>query len=473
MGGGQDTLYDVLIYGFGYTGKNVLFLCESLGCRCKVIDDGLNIELLNDARFLAFNQLNSYKFKLYLIAVSAKPNTIKAISDKLLAINIDSTLIKTISVDGFNEYYIPYFRMQFPSKDAFIKSILLDDEILTHFQNNYAKFKETHKKKTSSKEAKLLRQKIDKKDTDLNIFAKCYKYATKDIELGVFHYPGFYTFIDQNSPDQNFFFREKIDFERLSKRDESTKIIAILGPSTIYGHNLEINETLTYFLNDLVSSHKKDNFIILNLGISGFTIYEQLLLYNSLLFAIKPEIVISFFLSVELITAKMCCENLLKNHKIFYHTANELSTKQNYFSNIPLFHQLNEINHKISDENILEAICLRAQQFDTIVSNNDGKFYPIIIPILHCKEKWTAREAEGYKKLFQPLPKYYSCERENDPQLIKKFKKMYPKKLYDGNECITNSKKTLFQDWIHPTKGGNRIIAQWLFKILEENGEFD
>ena len=45
--------------------------------------------------------------------------------------------------------------------------------------------------------------------------------------------------------------------------------------------------------------------------------------------------------------------------------------------------------------------------------------------------------------------------------------------MNDGNECITNSKKTLFQDWIHPTKEGNRIIAQWLFKILKENREFD
>lgn len=39
---------NVLIYGFGWTGKAALELCEDMGCECKIIDKRLICPIILD-----------------------------------------------------------------------------------------------------------------------------------------------------------------------------------------------------------------------------------------------------------------------------------------------------------------------------------------------------------------------------------------------------------------------------------------
>ncbi|MDE5602976.1 MAG: hypothetical protein K2I71_03535, partial [Helicobacter sp.] len=74
---------NVLIYGFGWSGKAVLHLCESFGLVCKIVDDGL--EIFDDDKFLTYDSClqNSDEFAIFLIAISGKPKIAQKIYDKL------------------------------------------------------------------------------------------------------------------------------------------------------------------------------------------------------------------------------------------------------------------------------------------------------------------------------------------------------------------------------------------------------
>ena len=79
----------VLIYGFGWSGKATLELCESMGCDCYVIDDSLDISNFNDTRFITYEMLENRVLKgdifdLYWIAVSGKSEIVLKIQNKLL-----------------------------------------------------------------------------------------------------------------------------------------------------------------------------------------------------------------------------------------------------------------------------------------------------------------------------------------------------------------------------------------------------
>ncbi|MDA3969572.1 hypothetical protein [Helicobacter ibis] len=71
---------NVLIYGFGWTGRACLHLLESFGISCKIIDDSLNV--VHD-KFVSLDSVDD--FDLILIAVSNKQNVIDSINNKILA----------------------------------------------------------------------------------------------------------------------------------------------------------------------------------------------------------------------------------------------------------------------------------------------------------------------------------------------------------------------------------------------------
>lgn len=79
----------VLIYGFSWSGKAVLHLCESMGCICKVVDDALDSIMLDDERFITYAMLEDKIsagdcFDMYWIAISSKPQVTQSIQNKLL-----------------------------------------------------------------------------------------------------------------------------------------------------------------------------------------------------------------------------------------------------------------------------------------------------------------------------------------------------------------------------------------------------
>ena len=100
----------VLIYGFGWSGKATLELCESMGCDCYVIDDSLDISNFNDTRFITYEMLENRVLKgdifdLYWIAVSGKSEIVLKIQNKLLSCGGGGKISSLQSY--FQGYFIP------------------------------------------------------------------------------------------------------------------------------------------------------------------------------------------------------------------------------------------------------------------------------------------------------------------------------------------------------------------------------
>ncbi len=71
----------VLIYGFSWSGKAALELCEGIGCDCLVVDDSLDTNF-SDYRFITYQHLedrilSGNVFDMYWIAISGTRNYCK------------------------------------------------------------------------------------------------------------------------------------------------------------------------------------------------------------------------------------------------------------------------------------------------------------------------------------------------------------------------------------------------------------
>lgn len=211
------------------------------------------------------------------------------------------------------------------------------------------------------------------------------------------------------------------------------------------------------------------------MGVSGNTLYDQFLIYSSLLYSLKPEIVISFFYGVEICNSFFYCEFLLKEHDIFYNIQLERLHKKMLESDLPLRYatfrdeEMDTMDTMESQKNIIKSLQIRVKQFYDMVISNKGSFYPIITPLLHCKKHWSKKESVGYIEYFEQIGKFYSFNRDRDVELLEFFKKGMFVKIYDANLCIKDSKETLFNDWIHPNKQGNRLIAKFIVDILKSD----
>lgn len=460
----------VLIYGFGWSGKAILELCESMGCDCCVIDDSLDISNFNDTRFITYEMLenkilNGNIFDLYWIAVSGKPEITFKIQNKLLLCGgggkISKNSICSIVLDGYHRKYLKTIKIKY-STETFIASLLENTFVWKDILEAYKETKRTNLQKDFQRY-----KAINTQCEDLSIFAKIFKYGTRNSAL--MYYPGITLPIDLNKKDKNFFFRHPVDFQGLKQRKR--QIVALFGPSTIQeSYYSDDSETLAFKLQELENVHKNPK-IILNFGITGFTLYEQFLLYSSLIYSLKPEIVVTVFFGVDILSGKVSCEMLLEQHAIFYGgSLLEKDYRDMTQSVAPMRYQFLQTEEKPvlnNDEILLQALQMRLSQFNAMVTSYGGKFYPILNPLLFCKKEWSKEEKESHLATFQ---NFVNIGYEDDLQITELMKtfKTIPRDfmLYDGNDALRDSKETLFSDFIHLTPKGNEKFAQYIKSLV-------
>ena len=460
----------VLIYGFGWSGKATLELCESMGCDCYVIDDSLDISNFNDTRFITYEMLENRVLKgdifdLYWIAVSGKSEIVLKIQNKLLSCGgggkISSNNICSVALDGYHKKYLKIIKAKY-SIETFVTSLLEDTFVWKHILETYRETKRINLQKDFQRY-----KAINGQCEDLSIFAKLFKYGTKNSPL--MYYPGITLPIDLNKKDKNFFFRHPVNFQKLKQREK--QVLALFGPSTIQeSYYSDDSETLAFKLQELENAYKNPK-IILNFGITGFTLYEQFLLYSSLIYPLKPEIVVAVFFGVDILSGKVSCEMLLEQHAIFYGgSLLEKDYRDMTQSVAPMRYQFLQTKEKPvlnNDETLLQALQMRLSQFNAMVTSYGGKFYPILNPLLVCKKEWSKEEKESHLATSQ---NFISIGYEDDLQiteLMKAFKAM-PRDfvLYDGNDALKDSKETLFSDFIHLTPKGNEKFAQYIKSLV-------
>ncbi|MDE6958293.1 MAG: hypothetical protein K2O80_01870, partial [Helicobacter apodemus] len=117
----------VLIYGFGWTGQNMLELCLKLGFECKVVDDGLNLAFTQNDVFIDRKELNIQTFDIYFICC-VKKEVRDVMLQKLQCLNIAQEKIKCIQTYLYGSKIGSLFKEYFSNAEEVLQEWLQESQ---------------------------------------------------------------------------------------------------------------------------------------------------------------------------------------------------------------------------------------------------------------------------------------------------------------------------------------------------------
>lgn len=374
----------VLIYGYGWSGQSALSLFGALGFECYVVDEKLDTDTILDKRFIAPKEALSQSFDLVLVCI-VDEKVAREVAEKLYKQGIPKDKIKYFQTYHYQEKMSKMLKHFFGSAEEILQDCLSESLTMPILHSKILALQSAYfkDKKDSAEYLAQWGDKIRAKFPNQSIFSMLYATSITQKYLEHIAYPCFNIVTSQDKTgDKNFYFIQEVDFESLKNRPKDVKLIACFGNSALRTEYLPIENTITYYLQKHLKSEK---FIVVNFGITGYTTYEQLMLYNALIYPLKPEIVLSFFAGTDFRIGYACCDYLLKKHNIIYSPYfNERAYKIFANSDLPLYYELgtsNRVNPAIQDEEIIGAILERLEQFCLQVVRGGGQihcFYPAI-----------------------------------------------------------------------------------------------
>ncbi|WP_168236708.1 SGNH/GDSL hydrolase family protein, partial [Campylobacter fetus] len=414
----------ILIYAYGFIGKNNYEFMKQFVDEVYVYDDMLS-ELNYQKQFI--KTLKNSKFDSILVSVANK-NTYKNIKDNLSEIFPENII-----------HFAPIF-MEKPS-DLFLNFIsnkfdlnLIKNFDLEKIQNRLKELKTIYFEFRANFDKEMLnkRKSIDEKYADLDIFGKLYKTSSINTKTFNINYPGFSVSYNANCDSRSFYFKDKIDFEKLQNRDK--KLVIVFGNCGLRADYLDEigGGNIVQYLQKYLP-----NYTVLNLGINGSTLFEQINIYNALFYTIKPEFVLTVFGGAEYIEAFVQDQILLKRHSIIYAAMNnETTAKELYKSDLPIHSDfVYTIKKRFNPENsaICKALYERLIQFYNIVNSNNGKFIALLQPF--AIKKINLDEDEKTILLKDSLDEIIAREAD---EFIDEFNKTTKNLSYyfDLNKCL-------------------------------------
>ena len=288
---------NILIYGYGEIGKGLYELCLMLKLHVKVVDDCIPLALVGSKSCISLSALDAGDIDKAFVC-NHNAQIAKKMQDRLLKIGIDKQKIKIFNEVFYKRSFKKILKKSFNHTQDIANELLnnTDDfiESMKKVKQEYFKFKD----KQNLRDAKRLRE-FDA--LGLNAFATMYATKALSNDINCILYPGFSVGCS-GGKDLEFHFMDKIDFLALSKRPKDLKLVACFGDSCMQGDYLQENHRLTYLLQKRLGEGYK----VLNFGISGFSQYEQMMLYNALVYPLKPEIVISLFMGWDFFNYVSC-----------------------------------------------------------------------------------------------------------------------------------------------------------------------
>lgn len=305
-----------------------------------------------------------------------------------------------------------------------------------------------------------------KNNIDIDIFYK--SYIVNHPSSNTIFYPGFHL-IPSRSINLGRYWRTHI-CSLFHKSLNSFKTIILLGNSSLRGDYLREEETISYFVQERLGCKYK----IINLGVNGYTIYEQMLLYNAVLFAIKPDFVISIAIGADWEYGLITCKRLLKEWKMIYSP-----TWEHNIQSVKKISTLNKMRYLPiarkylnNDDKINEAIVFRIKQFKKIVETNNGIFLCFCQILSPFKKYLTQKEQIARNNELslkdRALKELLNKRVYNLHKLL--IKNIGNKKyFYDCNKIIKDSKNTIFDmDYIHQNEYGSKITADFIAEKIKE-----
>ncbi|RUT50332.1 SGNH/GDSL hydrolase family protein [Campylobacter fetus] len=448
----------ILIYAYGFIGKNNYEFMKQFFDEVYVYDDMLNMSGLS--KHFIKNLDSEIKFDIILVSVADK-KLYKNIKNKLSA-HFESNIIQfaPIILTKPSDLFLNFIADKFDKK--LIENYNLDNIIkhIEQLKDQYREFRLNFDRSALQK-----REDFDLKCPNLDIFQKIYKTGKILPKCKTISYPGFNVMFSSGCDERSFYFKDKIDFEKLQNRDK--KLVIVFGNCGLRADYLDEigGGNIVQYLQKYLP-----NYTVLNLGINGSTLFEQINIYNALFYTIKPEFVLTVFGGAEYIEAFVQDQILLKRHSIIYAAMNnETTAKELYKSDLPIHSDfVYTIKKRFNPENsvICKALYERLIQFYNIVNSNNGKFIALLQPF--AIKKINLDEDEKTILLKDSLDEIIAREAD---EFIDEFNKTTKNLSYyfDLNKCLCDEiHRCFYGTSLHYTPYASEKIAKFISKKIEE-----
>ena len=358
----------VLIYGFGWSGQSALGFFSALGFECYVVDDALKPKWTLETRFITKEQALAMDFDLYLVCIMQDDVAQRVIS-MLHQQEITEEKIKLFQTYEYQAKMSHLLKSMFGNAQEILRSCLQESCKMPILHSKISAILKLYYQENSTS-MQALAQKGDEIRVDFDeqsVFSILCSTSLQQRSLSHIAYPCFNVAISKDKTvDKNFYFVQKINFEAIKNRPKSIKLVACFGNSALRVEYLPIENTITSYLQEILGS----NFIVLNFGIQGYTLYEQMMLYHALIYPLKPEIVLSFFAGTDFRIGRICDVYLIKKHQMLYVPYYYEKIYKNFaMSNLPLYCETQEADAKINDGDIIDSLLARLEQFHAQVAS--------------------------------------------------------------------------------------------------------
>ena len=268
-------------------------------------------------------------------------------------------------------------------------------------------------------------------------------------------------FNDENSLG----FRMPEDISTLENRDKSHIVIAIFGGSAAYDM-ININSFSSQIQMQLNETYKDKKISVLNFGLCGGLILNEMILYMLFAWKINPDIVVSYSGFNDLLMGQFSDTNLQKNYNIAYsHIYRNWASK--------LYDTNNEETFQTTTPSdiVIKSYYEREKEFEDMVTNRGKKFVSVLQPMLYSKKELSKDE-----KFYVKINKF-----EGMDLALHNMKVLYEKYLVyiSDNEsckyCLNlhykfkhyGTESTFFADTVHTIPEGSNVIANYISKYLE------
>jgi len=277
-------------------------------------------------------------------------------------------------------------------------------------------------------------------------------------------------------PINEFGYRIEGDFMRYAEREPNHKLITIFGGSAAWSmlslHEEMFATRIEEKLNTWARANgRPETFTVLNFGMHGHVVLNEMLAHVLFSSRIRPDIVIAHDGFNDLVYGMLSDPELLGRHDITYqYNMEEWGRILHNTRHIPTNQPENPLVVHNIPQLITKAYVTRKQQFRRMVEDAGGCFIWGLQPQLHSKAAMSPSEA-AYVKSIQP-DNPFAAGFKRIGYLYDKFLELV--RLPDGVHFVDlhrhfrqfGADESLFGDMVHTLPDGDERIAECYFDYL-------
>ena len=314
-------------------------------------------------------------------------------------------------------------------------------------------------------------------EADSNIFGRINKtQRTGTITLLPF---GYMVRMHEYGYINEFGFRVPKNYRQLKNRDKNHKLICAFGGSCCYSCTVYDDEMWTKVLEERLNNFAeqqglKTKYTVLNFGMLGNLVLDQLQTYIMFAYELNPDAVISYDGFNDIVAGIRDDAYLMENFNYGYWFHYEYWSKILAASPEKIVWQQQEtyVNHKNSPKVVAMSYYNRKKQFEKMVNEAGAEFFSVFQPAYYSKKENSDREKIGYD--FQ-----HDAAMANDMPYVKIMHEKinhfmdelppFKNHLNLYNEFASFGKEvTLFADVAHTTKAGDELISAFIFEQIKK-----